>query len=271
MTRLRRIARRLRHLFRRQQTEAEMAEEMRFHFDQRTADYAADGLPDEEARFAAQRKFGNVGSLQERARETWGWGWLERALKDFRLALRQLVRSPGFTLLAILTLALGIGANTAMFSVLNGVLLKPLPYPDLAHLDGIYRTTAQSPAGSVSPADFRDLQREMGGYGEIAAYAYANMSLSEPGQPAEMPRSLLVTPNLFSTLGTRLQLGRDFQPREGVAGNDRVLILSQRYWQNRFGGRADIIGRTVRVNGEPREIMRDFCRNYFGTEQVLEI
>jgi predicted permease len=255
MTRLRRIARRLRHLFRRQQTEAEMAEEMRFHFDQRTADYAADGLPDEEARFAAQRKFGNVGSLQERARETWGWGWLERALKDFRLALRQLVRSPGFTLLAILTLALGIGANTAMFSVLNGVLLKPLPYPDLAHLDGIYRTTAQSPAGSVSPADFRDLQREMGGYGEIAAYAYANMSLSEPGQPAEMPRSLLVTPNLFSTLGTRLQLGRDFQPREGVAGNDRVLILSQRYWQNRFGGRADIIGRTVRVNGEPREIV----------------
>ena len=216
---------------------------------------AADGLPGDEARCAAQRKFGNVGRIQEDARETWGWGWLERALKDLRFALRQLARSPGFTLLAVLTLALGIGANTAMFSVLNGILLKPLPYPSLGQLDAIYRTTAQNPAGSVSPADFRDLQREMGGYGEIAAYAYANMSLAEPGEPAEMPRSLLVTPNFCSTLGIRPQLGRDFQSREGLQGNDRVLILSQRYWQNRFGGRADIIGRTVRVNGEPREIV----------------
>ena len=252
---LRRIARRLRPLFRRRQSEAEMAEEMRFHLAQRAADYAADGLPDEEARLAAQRKFGNLGSIQEQAREAHGWGWLERALKDLRFALRQLAKSPGFTLLAVITLGLGIGANTAMFSVLNGILLKPLPYADGAQLDAIYRTTAQNPEGAVSPADFLDLQREMGGYGEIAAYAYANMSLSEPGQPAEMPRSILVTPNLFATLETRPQLGRDFHSREGLPGNDRVLILSQRYWQNRFGGRADVIGRTVRVNGEPYEIV----------------
>jgi predicted permease len=255
MNLLRPLAQRVRHLFRRRQWEAEMAAEMRFHLEQRAADYAADGLPADEARLAAQKKFGNVGSLQEQARETRGWGWLERAFKDLRFAVRQLARSPGFTLLAVLTLALGIGANTAMFSVLNGILLKPLPYPDLAHLDGIYRATPQSPAGSVSPADFRDLQREMGGYGGIAAYAYANMSLSERGQPAEMPRSILVTPNFLSTLGMRPQLGRDFQPREGLPGNDRVLILSQRYWQSRFGGRTDIIGRTVRVNGAPREIV----------------
>ena len=259
MTFLRCISRRLRHLFRRQQSEAEMAEEMRFHLVQRAADYAADGLPDEEARFAAQRKFGNVGGIQEQAREAYGWGWLERALKDLRFALRQLIKSPGFTLLAIITLGLGVGANTSMFNVLNDVLLKPLPYADGTQLDAIYRTpglNAVDPLeGGVSPADFLDLRREMGVYGEIAAYAYANTSLSEPGQPAEMPRAISITPNFFATLGTRPQLGRDFQVQEGLHGNDRVLIISQRYWQNRFGGRADIVGRTVRVNGEPHEIV----------------
>ena len=249
------LFRRLRRLFRRRQSEAEMAEEMRFHLEQRAAGFAEDGLPDSEARCAAQRKFGNLGSLQEQAREAHGWGWLERALKDLRLALRQLARSPGFTLLAIVTRALGIGANTSMFSVLNSILLKPLPYADGAHLDAIYRATAQNPAGAVSAADFLDLQRAIGGYGEITAYAYANMSLSEAGQPAEMPRALQVAPNFFATLRTRPQLGRDFQTREGLPGNNHVVILSQRYWQNRFGGRADVIGRTVRVNGEPHEIV----------------
>ncbi len=246
---------RLRHLLRRRKSEAEMAEEMRFHLEQRAADYAADGLAAEEARRAAQRRFGNVGSIQEQAREAHGWGWLERALKDLRFALRQLVKAPGFALLAIVALALGIGANTAMFSVFNDVLLKPLPYPDSAQLDAIYRSTAQNHEGAASPADFRDLQREMGGYCEVAAFAYANTSLSEPGQPAEMPRSVRISPNYFALLRTQPRPGRDFRAEEGVKGNDRVLIISERYWQNRFGGRADIVGHTVRINGEPSEIV----------------
>ena len=247
--------RKLRALFRKEKLDAEMTEEMRVHLELQAERNRAAGMNADEARYAAQRVFGGVEQIKERARDQRTIRWLDDCVRDLRFALRQLFKSPGFTILAIVTLALGVGANTAMFSVLNGVLLKPLPYPDLAQLDAIYRTTAQSPAGSVSPADFRDLQREMGGYGEIAAYAYANMSLAEPGQPAEMPRSILVTPNFFSTLGIRSQLGRDFQPGEDLPGNDRVLILSRRYWQNRFGGRADIIGRTVRVNGEPREIV----------------
>src|SRR5438128_2638694 len=97
------LLRRFRHLFRRKQSEAEMADEIRFHLDHRTADYAADGLPDEEARYAARRKFGNLGSIQEQARDVHGWGWLDRALNDMRFALRQLIKSPGFTLLAIIT------------------------------------------------------------------------------------------------------------------------------------------------------------------------
>jgi putative ABC transport system permease protein len=181
-------------------------------------------------------------------------GWPD-TLRDLRFALGHLSRSPGFTLLAVITLGLGIGANTSMFSVLNGVMLKPLPYADSAKLASIYRATAQDPEGGVSPADFLDLQREMHGYGAVAAYMGGDSSLAEPGQPAEMAPALRVTANFFSTLGTQPELGRDFRPGEDLQGNDRVLIISQRCWQHRFGGAADIIGRTIRVDGEPHEIV----------------
>jgi putative ABC transport system permease protein len=176
-------------------------------------------------------------------------------LSSFRLAARSLLRSPGFTLLAVVTLGLGIGANTGMFSVLNSILLKPLPYPESAQLDRIDRATAQNPVGRVSPADFLDLQRQVQAYGDIAAYTLGDTSLSDPGQPAEMVRAIRASANLFSTLRVQPQLGRDFLPREDLAGNDRVLIISQRCWQQRFGGRVDVIGRTLRIDGEPHEIV----------------
>ena len=175
--------------------------------------------------------------------------------KDLRFALRQLIKSPGFTLIAVVTLGLGIGANTAMFGVLNSLMLKPLPWADSAQLDRIYRATAQNPDGGVSAADFFDLQRDTRGYGEIAAYMYADTSLSDPGQPADMAEGIRVTANFFGTLGIQPQIGRDFRTGEDHHGNDRILIISQRCWQKRFGGRTDIIGRTVRVDGEPHEIV----------------
>jgi predicted permease len=174
---------------------------------------------------------------------------------NFRLALRQLIRTPGFTLMAIITLGLGIGANTAMFSILNALLLKPLPYAQSEQLERIDRATPQNPQGRMSPADFLDLQREMQSYGEIGAYALGDTSLSETGQPAEVVRALRTTANFFSVLRVQPQLGRDFFAREEIRGNDRVVLISQRAWQNRYGGRADVIGRTIRVDGEPHEIV----------------
>ncbi|AOS44518.1 Macrolide export ATP-binding/permease protein MacB [Lacunisphaera limnophila] len=247
--------RKLRALLRKSQLEADMAEEMRFHLEQRAADHAADGLPPEEARYAAQRRFGNVASLQEQAREGRGWRGLENFLMDLRLGGRSLLKSPGFTLAAGLTLALGIGANTAMFSVLNGIMLKPLPYAENARLESIHRVTAHDPEGEFSVADFLDLQRAAGGYGEVAAFAGGDVSLAESGQPAELADAIRITPNFFSLLGFRPQAGRDFRTDEAVPGQDRILIISERCWQKRFGGRADIIGRTVRVDGEPHEIV----------------
>lgn len=174
---------------------------------------------------------------------------------SLHFAARSLLRSPGFTLLAIITLGLGIGANTAMFSVLNSILLKPLPYPQSEQLQRIDRATAQNPQGRISPADFLDLRREMQSYGDIGAYTLGDTSLSEPGQPAEMVRALRITSNLLSVLRVQPQLGRNFLPREDVPGNDRVVIISQRCWQQRFGARPDVIGHIVRVDGEPHEIV----------------
>ncbi len=251
----RRLVRRWRTLFRRERTEAEMAEEMRFHLEQRAADFCAEGWLDAEARYAAQRKFGNLGSLQERAREGWGWGGLERAIKDLRLGVRQLAGNPGFSLVAIITLGLGIGANTAMFSVLHGLLLRPLPYADGAQLERLYRATTQTQEGHFSAADVADFLRAKHDYGEAASYGISEASLSEPGHPAEMAHAARATTNLFSLLGIAPQLGRDFRPGEDTPGRDRVVILSQRTWLNRYGGKPDVVGRTIRIDGEPHEVI----------------
>lgn len=176
-------------------------------------------------------------------------------LRDVRSAIKSLRRSPGFTLIAIITLGLGIGANTSMFSILNWYLLRPAPYANKDQLDRIYRTTPQNPRGGISPADYLDLKSEMSRYGDIAAYADSNVSLSEPGKPPEMAEGLRVSANLFSTLASKPQLGRSFRADEETLGNHRVLIISHRYWQNRFGADDHIIGRTVRIDGEPHEIV----------------
>ncbi|MBI2814482.1 MAG: ABC transporter permease [Opitutae bacterium] len=247
--------RRLRYLFRRHLTEAEMAEEMRYHLEQRAAELATDGLPADEARSAAQRKFGNLARIQEQAREARGWRWLENFAHDLRLGARSLLKSPGFSLLAIVTLGLGIGANTSMFSVLNGVMLKPLPYAHLPQLDRLYRATPQNAEGNISPADFREFQQAKDGYGDAAAYTPESVSLAERGHPAEMAASARATANLFSLLGVQPQLGRDFRPGEDTPGRDRVVLLSQRTWQKRFAGSPEVVGRSVRIDGEPHVVI----------------
>lgn len=183
-------------------------------------------------------------------------------LRDVAFAVRSLRRTPGFTVIAIITLGLGIGANTSMFSLVNGYMLRPSPYPDSDRIDRIYRATPQTARGSVSTADYLEIAPETGGYGEIATYGNSSINLSEPGKAAEMVGALRISANLFSTLGTEPQLGRSFRPEEEIRGNHHVLIIGHRYWQVRFGGNPRIIGHTVRVDGEPHEIVGVMPENF---------
>ncbi|MBI3448150.1 MAG: ABC transporter permease [Acidobacteria bacterium] len=179
---------------------------------------------------------------------------LAAILDDLRLAIRSLARTPGFVLIAVLTLGLGIGANTAAFSVLNEIFFRPLPYADTGRLDRIYRVTPENTRGGISPADYLELKTETKRYGEIAAYAFSNMSLAAPGEPADMAQGLRISAEFLTTLQVKARLGRDFRPEE-VAGNHHVVLISHRSWQNRFAGDAGIIGRIVRVDAEPCEIV----------------
>ena len=242
-------------LFRRGKQETALDAEMQFHLDQLIAQYRNDGMSEREARLAAQREFGATSAYREEVRDTWRPPQLADMWRSLRFAVRSLARSPGFTLLAIITLAFGIGGNTMMYSAFTTIVQKPLPYADSAQLDRFYRATPQNPVGNFSPADFLDLQKDSRGYGEVAAYMLSDTSLSEPGQPAEMVSGIRITANFLSVLGVVPQLGRDFRPREDLPGNDRVIIISQRYWQKQFGSDPDVIGRTIRVDGEPHEIV----------------
>ncbi len=172
-----------------------------------------------------------------------------------RFALRSLRRSPGFTLIAVVTLGTGIGASTSAFSIVNEVRLRPLPYPDADRLDRIYRAIPQNSRGGVSPADYLDLESQAAPYGAIAAYAFADVNLSTPGEPATTARGLRVSTRLFPILGVAPVLGRDFRPDEHTPGNDRVLLVSHRFWQNRLAGDPHVVGRVLRVDGETHEIV----------------
>ena len=243
-------------LFRRARQEAALDAELQFHLDQLTAEFRAEGMSEREARLAARREFGaEAAAYREEIRDTWRPPRLADVWRSLRFAVRSLARSPGFTLVAIVTLGLGIGVNTAMFSIVNTLLLRPLPYPDAAQLEAIYRVTPQSREGNLSPADFLDLQHAKAAYGDVAAYAAGDASLSERGQPAEMAQAARSTANLFSLLGVQPELGRAFRDDEDNAGRQRVVILSHRTWRNRFGSSADVIGRSIRIDGEPHEVV----------------
>jgi putative ABC transport system permease protein len=171
------------------------------------------------------------------------------------LAGRSLLKTPGFTLIAVVTLALGIGLNTAMFSLMNVILLRPLPFEHSAALVRLFRTTPQDHDGSFSPADYLDLKRVEAGFGQFSACTNGKVSLSAPGHPAELQDGGRVSAAYFDVLKVRCELGRNFRPEEEIFGNHRVVILSHALWQNHFSSAPDIIGRIIRIEGEPHEVI----------------
>lgn len=247
--------RKIHALLRRRRFEAEMAEEMRLHLELLAERERAAGRSAAEARFTAQRRFGHLASIQERARDVRRWAWLERWLKDLRFAARNLRRSPGFTVAAVVTLALGIGLNTAAFSLLNSLWLRPLPFDHPDQLVRLRRSTPADPNGGFAPGDYLELRRDEAPFGRFAAFSDQSVSLAEPGQPAERVDLRSVAADYFDLLGIRPELGRGFLPEEEDCGRHRVVVLSHALWEDRFARSPGAIGRTIRIDGEEYEIV----------------
>jgi putative ABC transport system permease protein len=247
---------RLQTLFRRARTADRLDSELQFHLDQQVAENIAAGMSPEEARRAACLLFGNPAVLRETTRDTWGWTWLETLLQDVRYALRSLRKSPGFAAVATLTLTLGIGANTAMFSVVNTSLLRPLPFPKSSQLVDVWAHSSlfDFPNLGLSLPDIEDIRAQNTVFSVIAPYNYSGMTLTGRGAPQRLDGAQ-VSARIFPLLGTKPLYGRIFTAAEMQPGQDREIILSYPLWQKEFGGDPRALGTSITLDAKPYAII----------------
>ena len=237
-------------LWRRRQLEEQLEKELRFHLDQHTADLIARGLNADEARRQARLTFGGPEQVKEMCRDARGTRWLEDLLQDASYALRTLQKKPGFAAVALLTLALGSGATTVMFTLINGVLLKPLSYPEPERLVTLHEQTEKyGGEWSFSYFNFVDCKRESRSLSPMAAWRSGGGTVSEPGE-AQYVAGRQISADLFSVLGIHLPRGRAILPREDRPGGTPVVIISDRLWQRLYGGNPEAIGRQLVFKGQ---------------------
>jgi predicted permease len=252
---MQRVSMALRALFQRERATERLDAELQFHIEQQAAEFEAAGMAPDEARAAALRSFGNPTALRDEARETWSWYWLEKFWRDVRYGTRTLLRSPGFSLMAVLVMALGIGATTALFTIVQNVLLKPLPFRDPGKLVMVYEHFREGdqddPYNVVSPADFVEWRQQTHGFEAMAAWRWHGFNLTNAeGQLPEAIQAAGGSWNLFRVLGVPLALGRTFNPAEDQLGGHRVAILTWSFYERRFGGNSSAIGKQIRLNAD---------------------
>jgi|HubBroStandDraft_6_1064221.scaffolds.fasta_scaffold02752_8 predicted permease len=249
-------------VWRRRDRDADVQRELEAHLELESEEQRDSGVPPEEARYAARRAFGNRTRVQEDVREIWSANWLERFARDVQYAARSLRKSPGFATVAILTLALGIGANTAIFSAIDALMLRPLPFTAADQLVRIYSVqkgvfnTFANPDGP-SALDVRDFARRSHSFQNLVAYdTWAkNVSFDESaGQPEQLDVGL-VSAAYFEILGIRPIIGRLFSEDENQEGKNYVAAISAQLWRNRFDSDPSVLGRKVRINGEPYTVV----------------
>lgn len=234
----------LRVLFFRKKLETDMAEEMREHLERRTEANLAAGMSPDEARFAAQRQFGGVDQLKEVARQERGWPWLDALLRDLRFAVRQLVKSRGVTAVVLLTLGLGIGASTAIFSVVHALVLSPLQYRDANQLVQVQSHHPDHGASGLAPATFGDVVAGGDSFAALAAQYYFYVNLTGSDTPALL-NSAEVTAEYFNLFGVAAFRGRTWTGEETKPGATPVIVLSHALWRGQFNSRESLIGQQV--------------------------
>jgi len=244
---------RLRALFRRKSLEASLDEEVQGHLRMAAQEHMEKGESAERARATALREFGNVALVEEVTRDIWGWSWLETLLQDLRYGLRMLGKNPGFTAVAVLTLALGIGANTAVFSLVNTILLRPLPYRNPSELAVVSEIVPQMGGDlevGVAAGEYLDYRDRNRSFVQTGAYEDAGFNLTGEGNPLRI-NAAAVTASVFQLLGVPPRLGQVFTAEEERDGGAAVAVLSYSLWQRHYGGDAGILGKTIKLDEKP--------------------
>jgi len=262
------FSRLLSHL-RRDKTEREMDDEMRFHLEMVTEENLHKGMSAEEARRAARRSFGGVEQMKEACRDVSRLRWVEDVWQDLRYGVRMLLKHPGFTFIAVFTLALGIGANTAIFTLINVVMLKSLP---VSRPDELVKLTMNVNAGPrkgdlcCSQALWEQIRDRQDVFSGVCAYGSTGSADLSTGGEARPISVGLVTGGFFSTLGVRTAVGRTFTDADDQRGCPAVAVITHAFWQSEFGGSADVVGKSVPINGRPFQIVGVTEPGFFGVE-----
>jgi putative ABC transport system permease protein len=252
------LFRQLRSLFRKDKLDAEMTAEMQAHLEMQVERHRAAGMDLDEARYTAQRQFGNVARVQEQCREQRGWLWLENFWRDLNFAARSLRRTPVFSLTVIATFALCLGPNTAILTTLYTLVLKPQPFHESGQIVRVYNALDKLPGSrsrqESSTPQYRDFKAGADLFSDFAVMRYVGSTLESEG-PAERVFGMRVNVGFFDFFGVKPVLGRFATAEEDVVGRDRVLVLAQRFWETRFQSDPGVIGRVVRIGGEPFTII----------------
>jgi predicted permease len=243
-------------MFRRDKLDAETDEELRAHLEMAADENRRRGMSEEEARLKALRDFGGVTQVREAVRLREGWPWIENLRRDVLYALRQMRRAPGFAAVVIVTLALGIGANTAVFSVLNAVMLRPLAFAEAGRLVQILSVKGAERMGPSAP-DMRDFADRDHTFDKLAVYDQwrKNVSTSRDGANAEEINVGLASADFFEALGVRPVMGRLFTANEGEVGHNHVAVISEKFWASRYQRDPRVLGRTLTINDQQYTIV----------------
>jgi putative ABC transport system permease protein len=245
----------LRRFFQRRDLERELNDELASHIAMETARHVQNGESPEAARQIALREFGNIGLVAEVTRDQWGLGWLERALADIRYSVRSFLRAPLFSAIVVITLGLGIGSSTTIFSLLDGILLRALPFPNSSQLMMLWEIPPRAQKTNVvNLNNFAAWRERNHSFQSMAAFLASPMNLLGDRGGEQVP-GLSVTADFFETLGTPPLLGRTFRPGEYWTAEPREVVLSYGAWQRLFGGRPDVIGKKISIDASHHEII----------------
>jgi predicted permease len=248
------LLRRVWYLLRHRRLDADLAEEMEFHREMKQREYEARGVGSTEAGFLARRELGNRTLAQEDARAVWIWPWVDSVRQDVAYGFRALRREPGFTTAALLTLTLGIGANTAIFSVVNAVLLAPAPYPEPQRLVSLGYTFSGARGARISPTKFNVWRDHTVALQDLSAVRFLTVNLTDVVDPVQLSAGQ-VNAAFFRLLGAPVVRGRAFAADEDRPGGTPVAVLSYGFWQRRFGGDPQVVGRSLPIDGRPSVVV----------------